>query len=125
MASEIEIASLIGFEASEDGAAVKLHFEDDKGRAVGLIIPRGVLPALVVTLPSMASKAVQRASGDPSTRITYPLRECQIEATDDDLRILTIGTPDAFTVSFSLTEELSQELGEALKSGAGARAKVN
>lgn len=125
MTSEVEIANLVGFEAAEDGAAIKLLFEDVKGRVVGLIVPSDVLPALVMTLPSMASRAVQLASGDPSTRITYPLREFQIEATVDDLRILTVGTPDAFTVSFSLTEELSQELGDALKNGAGARAKVN
>jgi hypothetical protein len=43
-------------------------------------------------------------------RITYPLREFEIELGPDNLRILRIGTPDGFTVSFSLTEELSQEL---------------
>ena len=46
-------------------------------------------------------------------RITYPVTEFQIELSPGNFRILTIGTPDGFTVSFSLTEELSQELGEA------------
>jgi len=42
-----------------------------------------------------------------------------------NFRILTIGTPDGFTASFSLTEELSQELGEAHLNGVGLRAKTH
>jgi hypothetical protein len=52
-------------------------------------------------------------------RITYPAEEFRIEEGPNDLRILTIGTPEGFNVSFSLTEELSYELGEAHLSGIG------
>jgi hypothetical protein len=41
------------------------------------------------------------------------------------LRILTIGTPDGFKVSFSLTEDLSLALGQAHLDGAGQRAKTH
>jgi hypothetical protein len=58
-------------------------------------------------------------------RITYPVTEFQIELSLGNFRILTIGTPDGFTVSFSLTEELSQELGEAHPNGVGLRAKTH
>jgi hypothetical protein len=58
-------------------------------------------------------------------RITYPVTEFQIELSPGNFRILTIGTPDGFTVSFSLTEELSQELGEAHLNGVGLRAKTH
>jgi hypothetical protein len=58
-------------------------------------------------------------------RITYPLGEFEIELGPDNLRILTIGTPDGFTVSFSLTEELSHELGRAHLEGGGHRAKAH
>jgi hypothetical protein len=37
----------------------------------------------------------------------------------------TPATPDGFTVSFSLTEELSQELGRAHLEGGGHRAKAH
>jgi hypothetical protein len=72
-----------------------------------------------MTMPTIASSAVKRAHGDPRMRITYPAEEFQIEEGPDDLRILTIGTPEGFNVSFSLTEELSYELGEAHLSGFG------
>jgi hypothetical protein len=58
-------------------------------------------------------------------RITYPAAEFQIELSPGNFRILTIGTPDGFTVSFSLTDELSQELGEAHLKGIGQRAKTH
>ncbi|HEX9588332.1 MAG TPA: hypothetical protein VGA15_11395 [Bradyrhizobium sp.] len=40
------------------------------------------------------------------------------------MTILTIGTPDGFTVSFNLTEELSRELGEANLKGYGHHART-
>lgn len=123
MATEIEIRRLINFETATDGTAVKLVVEDPAGRTVGIVLTIETVTALLMTLPTMASSAVQRANGDSSMRITYPLRDFQIESTTDNLRILTIGTPDGFTVSFSLKEELSQELGEAHLKGSGHRAK--
>jgi hypothetical protein len=125
MATEIEIRRLINFETAMDGTAVKLVVEDLAGRNVGIILTIETVTALLMTLPTMASSAVQRANGDSSVRITYPLRDFQIESTTDNLRILTIGTPDGFKVSFNLTEELSQELGEAHLKGSGHRAKTH
>jgi hypothetical protein len=92
---------------------------------IGIILTIETLSALLMTLPAIASSAVKRVHNDPSMRITYPLREFEIELGPDNLRILTIGTPDGFTVSFSLTEELSQELGKAHPEGGGCRAKTH
>ena len=69
--------------------------------------------------------ALNYGHNDPRMRITYPLREFEIEFGPDNLRILTIGTPDGFKVSFSLTEDLSLELGKAHLDGAGQRAKTH
>jgi hypothetical protein len=125
MTAEIEVQRLINFETATDGTAVKLIVRDVANRTVGIILTIETLSALLMTLPAMASNAVKRAHNDPSMRITYPLREFEIELGPDDLRILTIGTPDGFTVSFSLTEELSQELGRAHLEGSGHRARAH
>ncbi|SHN77667.1 hypothetical protein SAMN05444170_3482 [Bradyrhizobium erythrophlei] len=125
MADQIDIRRLVNFETAIDGTAVKLVAEDQAGRTVDIILTVEILSALLMTLPKMASSAVRRANHDPRMRITYPLREFQIEAAPDNFRILTIGTPDGFTVSFSLTEELSRELGEAHLKGSGERAKTH
>jgi hypothetical protein len=120
---EIQIQSLVNFETATDGTAVKLIVTDIADRQIGLILRIETLTALLMTLPAMAASAVKRAHNDPSMRITYPLREFEIEFGPDNLRILTVGTPDGFKVSFSLTEDLSLELGKAHLDGAGQRAK--
>jgi hypothetical protein len=125
MTNEIEVQRLINFETATDGTAVKLVVCDVANRKIGIILTIETLSALLMTLPAIASSAVKRAHNDPSMRITYPLREFEIELGPDNLRILTIGTPDGFTVSFSLTEELSQELGKAHLEGGGCRAKTH
>ena len=125
MTTEVEIKRLVNFETAADGTAVKLIVRDVANRTFSIILTLETLSALLMTLPTMALSAVKRAHNDPTMRITYPLREFEIELGPDNLRILTIGTPDGFTVSFSLTEELSQELGRAHLEGAGHRAKTH
>jgi hypothetical protein len=125
MTIDIEILRLVNFETATDGTAVKLIVADCANREIGIILKIETLTALLMTLPAMASSAVKRAHNDPNMRITYPLREFEIEFGPDNLRILTIGTPDGFKVSFSLTEDLSLELGKAHLDGAGQRAKTH
>jgi hypothetical protein len=123
--NDIEIGRLITFETSADGAAVRLVAQDIAGRTIGIILTIETLSALLMTLPRMASDAIKRAHGDPTMRITYPARDFQIELSSCNSHILTIGTPDGFTVSFSLTKELSQELGEAHLESVGQRVRTH
>ena len=123
--SDVEIRKFINFETATDGTAVRLVAEDVAGRTVGIILTIETLSALLMTMPRMASDAIKRAHGDPTMRITYPATDFQIELSPGNARILTIGTPDGFTVSFSLTEELSQETSEGHLSCIGRRAKTH
>jgi hypothetical protein len=125
VANDIEVRRLINFETATNGRAVRLMAEDIAGRTIGIIFTIETLSALLMTLPTMASRAVKRAHNDPTMRITYPATDFQVELSPGNSRILAIGTPDGFTVSFSLTEELSQELGEAHLKGIGQRAKTD
>jgi hypothetical protein len=125
MAVDVEIRKIIRFETAADGTAVKLLFEDAVGVTVGIILSIETLTALLMTLPDMASRAVQRAKNDPKMRVTFPLGEFQIELGPDNLRILTLGTADGFKVSFSLTKELSLELGRAHLGGTGYGIRVH
>ena len=125
MATDIQVDRLINFETATDGTAVRLLVDDVAGRTVGIIFTIETLSALLMTLPTMATSAIKRAHNDPAMRITYPATDFRIELSPGNVRILTIGTPDGFTVSFSLTEEFSQELGEAHLKGIGQRAKTH
>jgi hypothetical protein len=121
--TDIQIDRLINFETAADGTAVKLIIKDSAGETLGIVMTIDTLSSLLMTMPTIASSAAKRARGDPRVRITYPAKEFQIEEGPDDLRILTIGTPEGFNVSFSLTEELSYELGEAHLSGFGQHSR--
>ena len=125
MATDIQVHRLINFETATDGTAVRLLVDDVAGRTVGIIFTIETLSALLMTLPTMATSAIKRAHNDPAMRITYPATDFRIEPSPGNVRILTIGTPDGFSVSFSLTEEFSQELGEAHLNGIGQRAKTH
>src|ERR1700721_2686900 len=122
MANDIEIRRLINLEAAIEGTSVRLIAEDCAGRRIGITLNIETLTALLMTLPCMASDAIRRAHGNSDMRITYPAADFQLELSSGNARILTIGTPDGFAVSFRLTEELSQELGEAHLKGFGQRA---
>jgi hypothetical protein len=87
MTTEIEIQELINFETATDGSAVKIFVRDVANRKIGIILTIETLSALLMTLPTMALSAFKRAHNDPSMRITYPLREFEIELGPDDLRI--------------------------------------
>jgi hypothetical protein len=125
VATDIQVHRLINFETATDGTAVRLLVDDVAGRTVGIIFTIETLSALLMTLPTMATSAIKRAHNDPAMRITYPATDFRIELSPGNVRILTIGTPDGFSVSFCLTEEFSQELGEAHLKGIGQRAKTH
>jgi hypothetical protein len=113
MAADIEVRSLLNFETATDGSAVRLIVEDAAFQHVGIVLTVEAVTALLMTLPKMASSMLQHAHKDPAMRVTYPLSHFKIELSSAGTRILTIGTPDGFNVAFSLTDEISRELGEA------------
>jgi hypothetical protein len=125
MTADLHVRRLLNFETATDGSAVRLIVEDIGSQRIGIVFAIETVTALLMTLPKMASSAVQQAHGDPSMRVTYPLSQFQVELSSAGTRILTIGTPDGFTVSFSLTEEISRELGEAHLKGHVKRSQTH
>jgi hypothetical protein len=109
----VEFRRFVGFETATDGTAVKLLAENVAGRAMSIDMKIETVTALLVTLPKMASKVMERWQGDPKTRILYPLTDFRIDRSKDDRRVLTLGTREGFTVSFNFGEELSEKMGHA------------
>jgi hypothetical protein len=106
MSTSIDIKSLSRFETVEDGRSFGMLAEDVSGRSVRLTFPTDVLSSLVMTLPQMSTAAIQRYRNNPSARVVYPLAESRTElSTDLSTRILTLKTPDGFTVSFAVSDD--------------------
>jgi hypothetical protein len=109
--TEFDIDELTCFESAEDGSSVRLSMKDAVGRPLSVRMPLECLNQLMMTLPGIVRQAVQRRHRDPSLRIVYTLARFQVELADDsETRILTLETPDGFSVSFGLTEEQCREI---------------
>lgn len=114
ISASIDIKSFSRFETAQDGESISLLAEDVSGRAVRLTFTTEVLSSLVMTLPQMVTSAVQRRRNDPSARLVYPLAESKIElSTDPPTRILTLKTPDGFTVSFAVNDDQLSKVGRS------------
>ncbi len=126
MGAEFEIAELTLFESAQDGTSVRLGMKDAAGRPLSLRMPLECLNQLMMTLPGIVRQAMQRRYRDPSLRIVYPVTQFQVELADDgETRILTLETPDGFSVSFGLTEAQCREIATDRRSEVPVRTLVN
>ena len=113
MSVEFAIGEMTRFETAEDGLSVRLDMEDVNGRLVSLRMPLHCLNQLIITLPLMISRALQQQHHDASLRMVYPVARFRLElGADFETRILTLETPDGFSVSFGLTEEQCRDIAD-------------
>jgi hypothetical protein len=121
MRGNVEVRRLLGFRTANEGP-IQLFVEDTAGRELVISIEVETLTALLITLARMASKIIKRWQSHPQTRIAYPAIDFDLEVSQDGRRILTFGTQEGFTISFSLSEQLSENMGHAhLESDGQAR----
>src|SRR5262245_18978601 len=100
---------LTTFEIAPDGSRFCMHVADEAGSPRGLSLPAECLLPLIMTLPEIASRALNAKFSDDSLRIVYPLGSMKVEATHmDEITILTLSTDDGFSVSFGLRPTISK-----------------
>jgi hypothetical protein len=111
----IAMQSLTHFDVCCSGRHVEIGFTDHSGKPALLYVPHESLSSLLMTLPAMLQEAVQRRTGDASLRTVYPLGDWQLNRDVDEKSILlTLTTPDGFSVSFAVAPRDAAALGEAL-----------
>jgi hypothetical protein len=104
-----------------DGETVELGLVDDAGTEVSLELPFEQAEAVVMTLPQLLTRALQRRTGKPEARYVFGLGEWLIEDTrGDDCLIVTLKTTDGFEVSFGIPFKECRALGWSLKHEADA-----
>ena len=97
------------------GRIAELGFRDATGALVVLAVPHQALSMLLMTLPRLIETSLRQRTGDASLRHVYPAGDWTVEATaGDSALLLTLATPDGFSVSFALPPADAQRLGEAL-----------
>jgi hypothetical protein len=98
----------------KDGRAVRLEFVDGNGQPVSVEFPFDQAESIIMTLPQMLSKALQRRTHDPSARYVFSLGRWSIESSDQNGLIVTLATGDGFQVSFSVPFDACRAIGWAL-----------
>jgi hypothetical protein len=95
---------LTTFDVAPDGGSVAIHVTDDQGSPSTLVLPTECLNALMMTLPDIVRRSLQARYGDPSMRVVYPVGSWSLErsAVPGNV-IITLRTPDGFSVSFGLS----------------------
>lgn len=119
MTQRLEIEDLLRYEANEDCTSIDLIVVTG-GMPLALKFTVTCLSRLMLTLPRMINKVVQKRGNNPDLRVVYPLEALRIEmAPDRKTRILTLRTPDGFDISFTIGPDKYREVYEAVGERAG------
>lgn len=111
--SELVGEALTTWSVSQDGSRVRLGFADDDGHSCRIDLPMEAMSALLLTLPRILQCALD-ARGDGSDRIVHPLGGWRLErAAEHGRLILTLKTPDGFSVAFALAPDELAAMAEA------------
>jgi hypothetical protein len=104
---------------------VELGFKDAGGAPIVLALPHQALGMLLMTLPRLIEMALRQRTGNAALRHVYPVGDWQVETTTDDASLLlSLATPDGFSVSFCLPAADARGLGEALSDHASAPSRT-
>jgi hypothetical protein len=97
------------------GRIVELGFKAEGGVPIVLALPHQALGMLLMTLPRLIEMALHQRTGNASLRHVYPLGDWHVEATSDEASLLlSLATPDGFSVSFCLPADDARRLGQVL-----------
>ena len=99
----------------KEGGAIRLEFLDGDGQPVSVEFPFDQAESIIMTLPQMLSKALQRRTRSPSSRYVFSLGRWSIESCDAGSLITTLSTADGFQVSFSIPFDACRAIGHALR----------
>jgi hypothetical protein len=114
-ARRLGVDKLTHFSVCCSGRHVEVGFTDQMGEPVSLELPQDCLSALLMTLPRMIELALRRRTGNPALRQVYPLGDWQLHlGSEPESMIISLATPDGFSVSFCAPFEQATELGAAL-----------
>ncbi|MGJ5179037.1 hypothetical protein ACQR16_12895 [Bradyrhizobium oligotrophicum] len=112
---ELRAKALTSCEVVDGGETISLGFEDATGNAAALSLSVSQAGALVMTLPGLLEMALRTRYGDQALRYAYPLASWTIEqSTDATQRIMTLATPDGFSIRFAIPKGEQNVLGKAL-----------
>ncbi len=111
--SELVGEALTTWSVSQDASRVRLGFTNGDGEPCRIDLPMEAMSALLLTLPRILQCALD-THDDGSDRIVHPLGGWRLEqAAEHGLLILTLKTPDGFSIAFTLSPDELAAMAEA------------
>jgi hypothetical protein len=107
--SSIKAESLTYYEVAADGTHCRLCFVDRDGAEQAVEFPVACLQQLMLTIPKIACEALRGLYNDASLELVHIVDSWQVRSAPGRRVLLTLTTPDGFSISFSIS---SRELGE-------------
>ncbi|MBR2536948.1 MAG: hypothetical protein IKE66_12830 [Hyphomicrobium sp.] len=124
-AMKVDVKKLSDYTVAADGTTISLGIIDATDGNVQLTMDVDQLGMLVMTLPGLIEKALRAKYRDATLRYCHPTGTYMVEqASDPNSLIVTMKTPDGFGVSFSMSRQQADVLGDALSLGAIETRKV-
>jgi hypothetical protein len=114
MSRTITSSRLTTCSLADEGRTIRLEFLDEGGQPVAVEFPFDQAQSIIMTLPQMLSKALQRRTQSQSSRYVFSLGRWSIESSDEKSLIVTMATPDGFQVSFAVPFDACRAMGWAL-----------
>jgi hypothetical protein len=115
MVDMVRVAALTTCEVGDGGNQIRLRMLAEAGRQVTLELPVGLAASLILTLPHLMERCLQQLRGE-ATRLVFPMQCWALEgAGEAEDFILTLQTPDGFSVAFAVSMDDARGLAEALQ----------
>ncbi len=112
---EIIGKSLTDCQVDGSGELFRLNVACVDGRPASVILPVDCLRSLMMTLPDAIERALRARHGDDTLKVVYPMGGWSLHTAEGSQgMILTITTPDGFSVSFTLTQADASSLATSL-----------
>lgn len=122
---QVDVKKLSDYAVAADGKSISLGVVDANDRDIQLSMSVDQLGMLVMTLPGLIEKALRAKYRDATLRYCHPTGDYFVEqASDPNALIVTMRTPDGFGVSFSMSRQQADILGDALFAAAADTRKV-
>lgn len=115
MRSEMGVQALTTCAIAADGRHVRINFQDTDGSPMSLMLPTHCARQLIMTLPQLISRALQKELSDDSARAVFPLGRWKVELATSSGYVLTMTTQDGFAVSFAVSGDDLEDLTSRLR----------
>ena len=100
------------------GRALRLNLLDQAGNSTFVEFPFDQAASVVLTLPSLLTKALQVRTGSADARYVFAAARWALElAQGGNSLLLSLRTEDGFDVCFGISLEMCKDIGSAMSTG--------